>query len=251
MANNKGRKLGKTCTKCGISITDKNRSGYCNTHRDRTGANNPFYGKTHSEETVRKLKETNSKKSKELWKNEEYRKKVIAGVSKPRREGFKKEQSERITQWYKDNPEQKTIRSAAMKKSWQDGKIEPNPSSINSSKLEKELLKDVESIASDVEHLKTIRDPNGRWLFPDILVENGFVIEFYGDYWHANPNKYKADDIVHNNKTAKEIWDKDKERINRLVTMGYHVEVVWEDEYKNDKQAILDKLDAMLNWEYC
>lgn len=251
MANNSNRKLGKTCTECGISITDKNKSGYCNIHRDRTGVNNPFYGKTHSQETVDRIKEATSKNSKELWKNEEYRQKVIAGVSKPRREGFKEEQSARVTQWYKDNPEQKTLRSITMKKSWNDGKIEPNSNSINSSKLEKALFKDVKGIALDVEQLKTIKDSSGRWMFPDILVEGRVIIEFYGDYWHANPRKYKEKDIVHHNITAKEIWDRDKERINRLNNMGYCVEVVWEDEYKNDKEAVLDKLDSLLNWEYC
>lgn len=251
MTNDRHRKLGKTCGKCGTSITDKNKSGYCRIHIDKTGANNSFYGKTHSKETVDKIKETASRKSKELWKDEDFRKRVIAGISKPRREGFKKEQSERVTQWYKDNPEQKTLRSTTMKKTWKEGKIKPNPKSMNSSKLEKELFKDIDNIVSSAEHLKTVRDLNGRWLFPDILVEDHIIIEFYGDYWHANPRKYKADDIIHRDVTAQQIWDKDKERINRLTSMGYHVEIVWEDEYKDDKQTVLNRLDILINWEHC
>ena len=50
-------KLNRTCPTCGKSISDKNKSGYCNRHRDRTGTNNTFYGKTHSQETINSIKE--------------------------------------------------------------------------------------------------------------------------------------------------------------------------------------------------
>ena len=49
-------KLNRTCPTCGIRISDKNKSGFCNKHRDRTGINNPFFGKTHSKDTKEILK---------------------------------------------------------------------------------------------------------------------------------------------------------------------------------------------------
>lgn len=59
------------------------------------------------------------------------------------------------------------------------------------------------------------------------------VIECYGDYWHCNPTKcsptyYNAS--VH--RTAQEIWDKDKKKIDKLKSLGYSTEIVWEDSNK-------------------
>ena len=35
-------KLNRICPVCGTKISDKNKSGFCNRHRDRTGKNNSF-----------------------------------------------------------------------------------------------------------------------------------------------------------------------------------------------------------------
>ena len=59
------------------------------------------------------------------------------------------------------------------------------------------------------------------------------IIECFGDYWHCNPKKFAADyyhKIVH--KTAQQIWDYDKQRLETLRGLGYSVTVVWESERK-------------------
>lgn len=45
------------------------------------GENNPFYGKTHTKEVIEKIKISSSKSSKEHWKNEKYRNKVINAIT--------------------------------------------------------------------------------------------------------------------------------------------------------------------------
>lgn len=63
------------CVSCGkkLSYNGMTGKGYCNSCRDRSGNNNPFYGKTHSEETRNKL-------SKALkGKISKHRKRFIAG----------------------------------------------------------------------------------------------------------------------------------------------------------------------------
>ena len=74
-------KLNRTCPVCGKLINDKNKSGYCNKHRDRTGANNSFFGKHHSKETVEQIKKTCAIRSHELWQNDEYRTHVIENAT--------------------------------------------------------------------------------------------------------------------------------------------------------------------------
>lgn len=86
----------------------------------------------------------------------------------------------------------------------------------------------------------------------DILINNTKkIIEVQGDYWHANPNKYKTNDLIVNKKlgtvSAKEIWDKDLEKKNRAEKLGYSILYIWESDIKkksksNLKVSILDFL---------
>lgn len=206
----------------------------------KKGDRNPFYGKTHSKEMVEQMKERCREQSLNMWKNDEYREKVIRGVSKPRREGFKQEQSERISQWYKDNPEQRGLRSDHMKKSWSEGKIEHNINSINKSKGEDTLYQYlIENLSECVLNNKETIRLGRRWFFPDIIINNKVIVEYFGNYWHGNPLHYEVDDIVNHKVTAGQVWEKDKKRIDTLTEMGYTVLVVWSsDEYWVDRRLI-------------
>jgi len=56
------------------------------------------------------------------------------------------------------------------------------------------------------------------------------IIEYYGDYWHCNPKYYEKDYYNKSTKmTASELWDRDREREERLVEGGYDVKIVWEN----------------------
>jgi G:T-mismatch repair DNA endonuclease (very short patch repair protein) len=148
-----------------------------------------------------------------------------------------------------------------MKKSWAEGKIVSNNFSCNTSKIEKEFKKDVEKICGYKLPKKTIRLKDGTYFFPDVLIEElGLVIEFYGDYWHANPQKFNADDIIHYGSSAQKIWEKDKERINKMQSalvdnndnhIDYRVKIIWEHEYINSKESTLNNLDLLINWDTC
>lgn len=53
------------------------------------------------------------------------------------------------------------------------------------------------------------------------------IIECHGDYWHCNPKKYSAN--YYNKvmkRTAKEIWDRDAQRLQYLESIGYTAEVI-------------------------
>lgn len=245
--------LKKRCKECNKLLLNSNKSGYCNIHRDRTGKNNSFYGKKHQQETINIIKRKNKLASENLWKNNIYRDKVISGVSKPRREGFKKEQSDRIKEWFKNNPEQRKIRSAHMRKSWELGKIIPNKNvSCNSSAVEKRFFNDISKLCPNRVERYTLNSPDGKWLFPDLIMfDIGYVIEFYGNYWHANPDIYNAEDIVHHGIKASEIWGKDEKRIKKLSSIGFETEIVWESCYKRNREGVLQHIDSFINWDSC
>lgn len=74
---------------------------------------------------------------------------------------------------------------------------------------------------------------------PDFYVKDiNKVVEFYGDYWHKNPKFYSDTD-----KEIKSIHDRDKLRLDRLKNKyGVDILVVWEDEYRTDKEGTIKKI---------
>ena len=114
----KGYKQNKRCSKCGRPIPDKNKSGICcvcSLGRDLSGANNPFYGKTHSEETRNKLRVSCAIASEKLWQDEEYRNKVVQNATGLKRdEKFKETQRQHAYKQFQDK-HQRDIRSERMK----------------------------------------------------------------------------------------------------------------------------------------
>jgi hypothetical protein len=77
------------------------------------------------------------------------------------------------------------------------------------------------------------------------------LIEFYGDYWHANPKKYPADYKIFAGKgkycTAEEKWKLDEERHQSLIALGYELLIVWESDYKLDPIGTIEKCRNFLN----
>ena len=71
----------------------------------------------------------------------------------------------------------------------------------------------------------------------DFCVDN-IIIEFYGDFWHRNPNVYNGDEIIKGMLTT-DIWDYDKKRIEYLKQKDFKILSVWEDDYTSDKNKII------------
>jgi G:T-mismatch repair DNA endonuclease (very short patch repair protein) len=239
----------KKCIVCKTILSKNNTNGtHCNKHRDRTGKNNPFFGKTHNQKTIEKIKEKTTLSSKTLWKNEEYRKKVISGATgKHRSDAFKEKQRQNALKQYVD-PYQHKLRSDVLKQTWKDKKIVPNMNSSNESKIEKEFYREVDKICPYNIEKKTIH-VCGRSFMPDVLVRNNIIFEFYGDFWHGNPRKFKPNDILYHGIRAEKIWQRDQKRVVFLEKNGYDVYVVWEWDFKNRKQEVLKEIDQMFNWD--
>jgi hypothetical protein len=74
------------------------------------------------------------------------------------------------------------------------------------------------------------------------------VIEFNGDYWHCNPDKYD-ENYIHTviKMDAKTIWDRELQKIEWIKNRNYNVLVVWESEYRKNPKQILQKCIDFLN----
>jgi hypothetical protein len=79
-------------------------------------------------------------------------------------------------------------------------------------------------------------------------MENKKIIEFNGDFWHANPLIFKENDIHPVfKKPCKDRWKLDEEKINIANSFGYEVLIVWEKEYIDNKDFVLKKCFNFLN----
>ena len=88
------------------------------------------------------------------------------------------------------------------------------------------------------------RIENKKWLYDIFLPTDKIIIEFNGDYWHMNPNKYSPSDYNKTaHRTAEEIWKRDEEKRDDAISSGYRIFYIWESDYKksNNKTEFLRK----------
>lgn len=109
--------------------------------------------------------------------------------------------------------------------------IKSNGKSI--SKSQKQLFDIVQNIYQDAVIEHQLVDIG---ISVDIFIPSkNLIIEFYGDFWHCNPNKYNSEDYnrcLH--KTAKEKWELDIIRENKIKEAGYNLKIVWESDFKKN-----------------
>jgi very-short-patch-repair endonuclease len=76
-------------------------------------------------------------------------------------------------------------------------------------------------------------------------IDSKTIIEYNGDYYHANPKIYRPDDVIsfHNGmkKTAKDIWKNDEEKYDLARQRGYQVIYVWESDCNDDMKSVIDR----------
>lgn len=119
---------------------------------------------------------------------------------------------------------------------------------INSSKGEKEVFRYVKSIDREAVSNRSVLCGE-EWYKPDIITKDK-VIEFYGDYWHCSPTMFKELDFNESIKmTAYEKREFDNMRETSLRQEGYDVMVIWEHEWKNNKELMKTKIDEFLGVE--
>jgi len=198
--------LKRNCKKCSLKL--------------QVGKGNPFYGKKHTKETTDKI--SKKRKGKSTGENN--------SMSNPK---WRKKASDNLKQRWGSGDLESTrkIMSNHMKNSIRKGKIKFN----NFSKKEIEIVQLIKNLGYKVKHLHRVDTK-----ICDIYVPKlNLIIEYFGDYWHCNPIKYKEDYFNQKkNKYAKEIWEYDSKKIDLIRNNGYNLEVIWESELKNDNKLI-------------
>ena len=78
-----------------------------------------------------------------------------------------------------------------------------------------------------------------------VLLSNKKVIEFYGDYWHANPSKFDPSHMV-KRATASSIWQKDAIKEGAIAAAGFSLLVVWESDFLTDPEGVISRCQSFL-----
>jgi hypothetical protein len=113
-----------------------------------------------------------------------------------------------------------------------------------------EFLKDYKPL----KHYKILKNQeSGRYLELDIFFPSmNKAIEFNGDYWHCNPNKYDAN-YYHKQMGlyAHEIWQRDEQKKFLCMSNNIDLMTIWEDEWKynniNVKNSLLTYFKGVQN----
>lgn len=82
----------------------------------------------------------------------------------------------------------------------------------------------------------------------DFLIDDRYIVECYGDFWHCNPTKYTGSFFNRGaKKTAEEIWNRDRRRKLELEQMGYKFMCVWEEEVNASSKLVSSRIKKILN----
>lgn len=83
----------------------------------------------------------------------------------------------------------------------------------------------------------------------DMIFKNK-IIEFNGDYWHGNPAIYKSGQTLKFPQeviTVDSLWEKDKRRIEYLTESGYEVLIIWECDWRLEKDTVISQVKSFIN----
>jgi len=82
------------------------------------------------------------------------------------------------------------------------------------------------------EFVITEKNANNHYFYDFVISKIKLCIEFNGDRWHANPKLFQKEDkpMSFIDKTASQIWDKDKIKLDSIKERGYEVLIIWESE---------------------
>lgn len=134
------------------------------------------------------------------------------------------------------------------------------------SKISQDLFDEIIKYYSNIEELNYVMYANKggefvinsdnkygffRYDFTDTIKNK--MIEYNGDMFHGNPQTYSENDTPNpfvKDKTAKEMWDRDKRKLEIANKNGFEILVIWDSEYRLNPTDIIKKCVEFLNLKY-
>jgi G:T-mismatch repair DNA endonuclease (very short patch repair protein) len=211
------------------------------------------------------LRITNSDKIKEYYSNrslEDARKhrEKIKNTKEKWSEEFYEEWVDKIKKaniLYWDIPGNKEQVSIKAKERWEllpeEEKIKRIKKLHGNNNPKTELI--INKILEDFNITYTRQYPLNGFYYDFLLNDYNIVIEVNGDFWHANPLKYKPNDVLNfplKEVKAKDIWKKDWVKYKTLKKKNLLLITIWEHEINSNKfldELILNRIANTLDSE--
>ena len=153
-----------------------------------------------------------------------------------------KKHSERMlgeTNWMrnkKHSDETKLKISISKKEQYEKGLVKINKNTISNGEISISNY----LISKNIEFKNQFQIKNVSFIYDFYLPLYNIIIEYNGDFWHANPTIYNEDKILTDGKTAEEIWEKDKLKKQIAEENGYKFYTIWEKDYNPGYKNIYD-----------
>lgn len=143
----------------------------------------------------------------------------------------------------KHTPEALRRISAVKKKQYAEGTV--NIRHFKLSRAEKDITNYLRQCGHNVKtqfHITGV-----PYLYDLFLPDLNLLIEYQGNYWHANPRKYPPGTLLNIQRKGptpvEVIWKRDQDKKEQAEQRGYRVVYVWEDDFQtNGYQAVLQCL---------
>jgi very-short-patch-repair endonuclease len=190
----------------------------------KTGENNPFHGKKHSNEIKNQISTSRIGKAcgKDNSMNNPVHRKKVSDVLKAKYASG-------------DLDFQKKINRDTMIKNIKNGKLK----CTLISKAETDLKRELENKGLKINQQFSI----GTLKYDLLLLDSNILIEYNGDYWHCNPEKYDKDYFNQKkNMYAHELWKRDADKKKLAEDNGYVVITIWEKDYKKNKGKQINRI---------
>jgi len=148
---------------------------------------------------------------------------------------------------YSKHPERRKKISDDAKLRWENYTDEQKSEMIakrlmNKNKWQSNLEKRIYNLLNELQIEFTTQKFFKNYSYDFYIDSIGLFIEVHGDFWHANPVIYKANDELSfpgGNIVAKDLWKKDKHKKMLVEKCGYKLISIWESEMKCDRNKLL------------
>lgn len=225
----------KKCLMCDKDLTYQQK--YCSLFcrgKGHCGENNVNYQNKAQEPYKEKLLIASRKRG--LAWSEEERKAHSERMKGP----SNKMRGNKHTKEYKENM------SKLKKSQYENGEIQINR--VKSSKAELALLQYLKEQNIAVIHQYQI--DGIAFIYDFYFPELHLIVEYQGDYWHANPNKYDKGSVlkIQGKKElvpVEQIWKRDRFKKTLAEQKGYKVVYIWETDYKKHQYNVFKELGIL------
>ena len=131
-------------------------------------------------------------------------------------------------------PETKAKMSGIMKRKYREGTVKLRKYSI--SQAEQDIAEWLQS--HGIEFKPQYHIPGVSFRYDFYIPGENLLIEYQGDYWHANPRRYKPGTLLNfwgrTGVKVDDIWQRDAEKKLQAEAAGFQIIHIWEMDFNRD-----------------